>query len=262
MNMEYIKSYFNSDSSSDLPLIVDAPAVPLKAKVGILYITNSLEMQQALKTLAHAAKNPELLGIILCIENNGGDCGQFSAFHDLIKKATTIKPVVGIVHGNALSGGYLIASATNFLICAEASNIGSIGAITELQKLSEHHLVGNSNNNYDAKIDLEIFNAGTYKTIYNANAPLTETQRHYVQESVDKTYQYFISLVARNRNICTEDYLDWADAKVFFGFEALELGLVDQIGTLLDAEEKVLELIKQKSPDITFDNTIETVELN
>ena len=67
--------------------------------------------------------------------------------------------------------------------------------------------------------------------------------------------------MARNRNLSIDNHLDWADAKIFMGHEALKLGLVDEIGTLLDAEQKILELIKQKTSDTVFDNTIETVEL-
>lgn len=257
MNMEYLKKYFMLPAP-----IHEVPAAPLKPKIGIIHIPNSFESIEIQKKLVQAAKNKELQGIILLIDNNGGNAAYFSALHDLIKKITIIKPVVGLVYGSACSGGYMIACATNYLICAEASNIGSIGVVLELHKFSEQHLVGTHNNDLDAKIDVVTMSAGAYKTIFSNNAPLTETQKTYLKEEIDKSYQYFINLVARNRNLSPENYLDWADAKIFMGFEAQSRGLVDQTGTMLDAEEKVLELIKQKSPDVTFGDTIETVELN
>src|SRR5437868_6925622 len=81
----------------------------------------------------------------------------------LIKKITTIKPIVGLVCGSAYSCGYMIASATSYLMCSEGSNIGSIGAIVELQKFRDLHLAANPNNNLDAAIDVEIWTGGTYK---------------------------------------------------------------------------------------------------
>lgn len=261
MNMEYLKKYFVSETPAAQTIEI-APAASLKIKVGIIHIPDNVNFPQLIKILSEAAKNIELQGLILLIDNNGGDVGQFSTLHDLIKKITNIKPIVGLVCGSAYSCGYMIASATNYLMCSAGSNIGSIGAVIELQKFKDQHLVANPNNNLDAVLEVEILTGGTYKAMTNPNLALTEIQRNYLKEFVEKTYQYFINLVARNRNLSTENYLDWADAKIFMGYEAVELGLVDEIGTILDAEEKVLELIKQKSPDTLFDKTIETVELN
>lgn len=234
----------------------------LKPKVGIIHIPYDFEFEKLIRTIAAAAKDHTLQGLILIIDNDGGNMGQFSALHDLIKKITTIKPVVGLICGNAGSNGYLIASATNYIFCASSSDIGSIGVILEIEKRSNQRLISDSKNHIEAIIEYEIFSSGTYKGIHNDNTPLTEAQRTYLKNKLESSYQHFINLIAKNRNLSLEKHLDWADGKWFLGPQALELGLVDQIGTILDAEEKVLELIKQKSPDILFDSTIETVELN
>lgn len=262
INMEYLKKYFVLEAPKNPAVIANPSVAPLKVKVGIIHIPDNINFPQLIKTLTEAAKNNELQGLILLIDNNGGDVGQFSTVHDLIKKITTIKPIVGLVCGSAYSCGYMIASATNYLMCSEGSNIGSIGAIVELQKFRDLHLAANPNNHLNTAVDVEIWTGGTYKAMSNPNSALTEIQRNYIKEFVEKTYQYFINLVARNRNLSAENYMDWADAKIFMGYEAVELGLVDEIGTILDAEQKVLELIKQKSPDASFESTIETVELN
>lgn len=233
----------------------------MKPKIGIVQIPCDLEFQKIMKTLTLAAKDNQLHGLILIIDNDGGDIGQFSALHDLIKKITTIKPVIGLVCGNACSCGYWIASATSYLYCSSASDIGSIGSFLEIEKYSDQRLASNEKNTIEAKIDYEIFTAANYKTIHNSNIPLSEAQRAYLKNKVTNTYHHLINSVAINRNLSVDNHLDWADAKTFLGHEALKLGLVDALGTQLDAEQKVLELIKQKCPNILFDNTIETVEL-
>jgi protease-4 len=234
----------------------------MNPKVGIVQIPCDIEFQKIMKTLTLAAKDNQLHGLILIIDNDGGDIGQFSALHDLIKKITTIKPVIGLVCGNACSSGYWIASATSYLYCSSASDIGSIGSFLEIEKYSDQRLASNEKNTIEAKIDYEIFTAATYKTIHNVNAPLSETQRTYLQNKVKNTYFHLINSISKNRSLSIDNHLDWADAKMFLGHEAVELGLVDSVGTILDAEVKVLELIKQKFPDTIFDSSIETVELN
>lgn len=234
----------------------------LKAKVGIIHIPDEFEFEKLISTLTQSAKDTQLYGLIIIIDNDGGNIGQFSGIHDLIKKITLKKPVVGLVIGNACSSGYLIASATTFLICAEASDIGSIGSIMEIEKYTDQRLASNDKNNIEAKIDYEIFSKATYKTIHSSNAPLTQIQREYLKKRNERTYEYLIGRVAANRNLLIENHLEWADAKTFLGVEAVELGLVDSLGTIIDAEEKILELIKQKNSDVTFDNNIQTTELN
>lgn len=234
----------------------------VKPKVAFINIPQPCDQRNALKILIKASRMPEILGIVLVIDNGGGSGPRYSALYDLIKQITAIKPVVGLVIGNALSGGYQVASATNHIIASAGSNIGSIGVIYELEKITDTRKVSEPTNSIEGKVDMEVFVAGEYKAIYSSYHPLSENQRNYLNESLAKSYNYLLDTVSEARQISRETYKDWAEGKIFLGTEALELGLIDELGTFFNAEEKVLELIKQKNPGVAFDNTIETVELN
>ena len=249
--MEYIKGYFSKKNEAP---VVEA-IQPIKPSMGIIYINPDVDFKQVMSALVLAAKNKEIHGILLVIDNSGGSSSLFSALHDLIKRITLIKPVVALVVGGAFSGGYMIASAANYIIASSCAGIGSIGAVMELQKLKDAKIMGD----VEAKMDIELIQAGEYKTITHAYKELSDHQRDYLQKAMNKLYKQFVHMVAVNRTLNEETYLEWADAKFFLAPEALELGLVDEIGTMFEAESKMIELISKKSPDSTFDTEIDQV---
>lgn len=216
----------------------------LKPKVAVIYLMNEFDFKQVTLDLVEAAKDKEIEGILLIIHHYGGAMDTFSALHDVIKRITTIKPVVGLVSGSALSCGYLLASATDHIIVHSCSEIGNIGVSHVIQKYRNPKLVGE----LEAKIDVEVFQAGEFKTLYNTySKELTDQDRKYIKEQLDKVYKQFLRIIANNRNLSMEDYKLWAEGKSFLAPEALQLGLVDEIGTIFEAIQKMLELIGKRN---------------
>jgi protease-4 len=148
-------------------------------------------------------------------------------------------PVIGHAIDVCASGGYLIASACDEIICRNGSMIGSIGVIgsrTNYNELAE-----------ELGINYEQFTAGDYK---DAGSPLKEMdddERDYIQNLIDTHYENFVQTVADGRNMSVEAVKN-TEAKVFLGSDALEKGLVDGIGT----EDHVLLLLKEtlSTPDV------------
>ena len=60
----------------------------IKPKVGIIEINNPLDLKETYNNLINIAKNDEISGIILIVDNVGGALSDYSALHDLIKKIT------------------------------------------------------------------------------------------------------------------------------------------------------------------------------
>jgi protease-4 len=172
----------------------------------------------------------------------------------LIKKTSTKKPVVALVAGWANSCGYMIASAADYIFAHSFSELGCIGVVQELAKYKEVKVTGN----VEAKMDVELFTAGQFKAIFNAYKELSDEDRAHIQEGIEKGYQQFLNLVSQNRNLERNEYKNWAEAKIFIAPQALELGLIDEIGTIFEAEAKILELIRQRNPDCVFDNELTT----
>jgi len=75
--------------------------------------------------------------------------------------------------------------------------------------------------------------------IYNIDRPLSPQAQHVIQSGVDNIYRQFINLVAVARDKTPEDVHQIAQGRVWTGEKALELGLVDSLGTLNDLFQSV-----------------------
>jgi protease IV len=132
------------------------------------------------------------------------------------------------------SGGYWIASGCDELFAREASLVGSIGVIgSRVNAADLADRVG---------LEYERLAAGEYK---DAGVPLKEmeeNERAYLQGLIDDFYGQFVERVAEGREL-SEEEIRATEARVYLGEEALELGLVDAIGTREDAEERLAELL-------------------
>lgn len=231
--------------------------VKMKPKVAVFYIDDNIDFKLTVANLVIAAKDSSIRGILLVINNNGGHMGAYATMYDTLKKIKTLKPIIGLINGSAYSAGYMIACAADYIIAHSFSNIGSIGVRLDIQKYKNSKLKGN----LEADVTFDILRAGQYKTITDPTTPeLTSEEREYLIANLNTVYKKFIELVANDRKINAEEHATWADAKLFIADEAKELGLIDEIGTIFEAEQKLIELIKARNTDTTWDNEIEPIE--
>ncbi len=227
--------------------IKDTKTVP---HIATFTLNCDIDVQKTMDDLFTAAHDESVHALALYINHPGGECGPYSALHDLIKAIRKKKPVVALITGHAYSAGYMIASATDYIICASGAGIGAIGTIWEIHKYSDATVRCDG---HEATDTVEVFIAGKYKGVENPlTAPLTPKTRKHLQAIVDENYQYFLKLVATNRNLSLQTSDQWADGKEFMAEKALALGLIDQIGTLFDVEQKVLEMVRVAKPDIDW----------
>ena len=229
---------------------------PIIPKVITIEVIDPVNFKELKANLIKAVKSDEIKGIILTVNCNGGKLSDFSPIHDIVKKASLKKPVIALVEGNAYSGGYMVASATNYIIVSSGSMVGNIGVILEVKRYTNSKVKGE----VEADMEVTVIKAGEFKDVYHPyGSPLTEMDKEYISDFAAKLYQSFIHTVAQNRNIKVEDYKEWAEAKDFLAVEAKELGLIDSIGTLFEAEDKILEMIKERNPNTEFGNSVEQV---
>lgn len=245
--MEYLKNFFQ--------IKVTRLNYPIKPRVEVIELVDPINFKESLISLLMAAKNNEVSGILLMVKSTGGHTAAFSVVHDVIKKIAKIKPVVALIMSSALSGGYMLASPAHYIIAHSCSDVGSIGVFAEREKHTDLKITDRA---VEAKMEVELFSVGEFKTVYHPYGKLSDKDRKYIQENLEKVYQQFVSMVGQDRNLNCKDYKTWAEGKAFLAYEALELGLIDEIGTIFEAEAKILELIRQRNPDCVFDNEITT----
>lgn len=186
------------------------------------------------KFIEEAAESSQIEAIVLEINSPGGSPVASDEIGTAIKNAKDSgKPVVAVIREVGASGGYWIASATDYIIANRMSATGSIGVISsyvEFSGLMEDYGVG-----------YEQLTAGKYKDMGTPFRQLKEEERDLFQNKINKIYDIFIDEVALNRNMPREKVMDLATGEVYLGIEALNLGLIDQLGDKATAEKYLKE---------------------
>lgn len=141
-------------------------------------------------------------------------------------------PTVAYATDLCASGGYWIASGCDELWARDGSLVGSIGVIG-----SRPNAAGLADK---LGISYEQFTAGEYK---DAGVPLREIEsdeREYLQSLIDGYYEQFVETVSEGREMDPEAIRE-TEARVYLGPDALDLGLVDELGVEDDVEARIAE---------------------
>ncbi|MEQ8957613.1 MAG: S49 family peptidase, partial [Coleofasciculus sp. C2-GNP5-27] len=105
-------------------------------------------------------------------------------------------------------------------------------------------------------VSFKVVKSGPYKDILAFDRELTDSEKTILQEMIDTSYQQFVQTVAEARNLAVETVRSFADGRIFTGQQALDLGVVDRLGTEEDARRWAAELVGL-DPDKTKCETIE-----
>jgi protease-4 len=145
------------------------------------------------------------------------------------------KPVVISMGDMAASGGYYISAPADYIFADRFTITGSIGVFGTLFNIED---------TLKNKLGVTSDTAATSPSAGSITLlkPLTAEQRNALKESVDRIYTTFTSHVAEGRNLPIEDVLKIAEGRVWSGSNALEIGLVDEIGGFTEAVAKATEL--------------------
>jgi protease-4 len=139
-------------------------------------------------------------------------------------------PTVAYATDVCASGGYDIASGCDELWARSGTLVGSIGVIGS--RVNVNDLADRLGVSY------EQFTAGEYKDAGVALKDLSEDERTYLQGIVDDYYDEFVETVAEGRDLDEGD-VRATEARIYLGSEAAELGLVDELGTRRDVEDRL-----------------------
>jgi len=206
--------------------------IPLISKPDIAKITiNSPITTQSytddvLKMLSYAKNEKSIKGVILEIDSPGGTVSLIEQVYYSVLELRKEKPVVTFIGLKALSGGYYIAVASNYIFCQSASVIGNIGARGKLPSSEE--------------LKENVIISGPFKE--------TGFSEKRLRINLERFKQDFISAVVIQRGerlkISPEEI---SKAEVYTGWEALKYGLIDEIGMIDTAIKKVAKLAKVRN---------------
>ncbi|WP_101296355.1 signal peptide peptidase SppA [Halegenticoccus soli] len=179
-----------------------------------------------------ADEDPHAEALLLKLNTPGG---QVVPSDDIRRAAAAFDgPTIAYATDVCASGGYWIASGCDELWARDATLVGSIGVIGSSVNVSE--LADRLGVSY------ERFAAGKYKDAGLALKEISDDERAYLQGIIDDFYEDFVERVAEGRGMDPAVVRD-TEARVYLGENALELGLVDELGTREDARARVEELV-------------------
>jgi protease-4 len=186
--------------------------------------------KRVLKALRQVEQR-ECPALLLRIDSPGGTVGDSQEIHAALLRLRQKGCRVVASFGNiSASGGVYVGVAAEKIVANPGTITGSIGVIlrgNNLSKLLER--IG---------VSFETVKSGLYKDILSPDRALTEAERELLQSLIDSSYSQFVSAVAEGRGLAEEQVRSFADGRVFSGAQALELGLVDELGD----EERAREL--------------------
>ncbi|MFP3035122.1 MAG: S49 family peptidase [Candidatus Tisiphia sp.] len=189
--------------------------------------------------------------IILEIDSPGGEVNGIFDLADFIYESRAKKRIIAIANDDAYSAAYAIASSAEKIFLTRTSGVGSIGVIAS-------HI---DQSGFDEKQGVKyttVF-AGKRKNDLNPHEPIRSESLESLQEEVDRLYEMFVQLIARNRNVSTER-IKSTEAGLYFGEKAIEIGLADGITTFsefIDNYRSNMTKTEIKEHAIDFDDLIE-----
>jgi len=155
-------------------------------------------------------------------------------YTELKRVSKSGKPVVVSMGTVAASGGYYVSAPADRIVANPGTLTGSIGVIMELPIL--RGLLEKLG------MKVEVVKSREHKDIGSPFRDMTAGDRALLQGVVADVYEQFIAVVSEEREIPLDSVRRFADGRILTGRQALELGLVDTLGTLEDAKLIAAEL--------------------
>ena len=180
------------------------------------------------KVIAEVRQDSTIQAVVLRVNSPGGSVlasEKIKAELDLLRKDKTLIASYG---DYAASGGYWISANCDKIYSDASTLTGSIGVFS---------MIPNVGGAIQDKLHVTItpVNSNKHSDMYNGMRALNQKELDYMQASVERIYDKFTSIVSEGRGIPVARVDEIAQGRVWTGADALEIGLVDEIGTLEDA---------------------------
>ena len=229
----------NSISLADYASIKDVPNLKATNKIAVIYAEGNIvdgsdpegvAGDRFAKIIADVRADKDVKAVVLRVNSPGGSVmasEKIKAELDLLRENV---PVIASYGDYAASGGYWISANCDYIFSNATTLTGSIGVFSMIPDIG-----GTIKNKLH--VTVTPVKSNEHADMLGMMRPLTPNEEAYMQASVERIYTKFISIVAEGRDMTVEAVDEIAQGRVWTGAEALEIGLVDQIGTLEDAIE-------------------------
>ena len=215
------------------------------SRIGLLYLEGTIvrgDGEQGIigdvattQKLEQMIRNTSIEALVIRIDSPGGDAIASEIIRSEIEafKATG-RPVIISMGGLAASGGYWIASIGNTIFAEPTTLTGSIGVFS--LRTSGAGVLEGLGVSYDG------VQLGADRGFGSVLEPIAAGEQERLQVGVERIYGEFTELVSKARDLDVAGSSDWAEGRVWSANHALDLGLIDRVGTLNDALQLASDL--------------------
>jgi protease IV len=198
------------------------------------------DAEPIVKKLNAAGENKNIKGVLLVIDSPGGSVAPSVAISYAVKRLRAKKPVVVYANGLMASGAYYSGIWANKIVANPGSIIGSIGVIMEGYDFSGiMKKIG---------IAVQVVDAGKFKQIGTPDRKWLPYERAELNKVIQATYKMFVKDVATARGLKVQNAKEFANAHIFTASQAKQMGLVDQVGVMVDAQKDLIQLARVHHP--------------
>lgn len=260
---DYVKSYDRNEKGEEDD---DEKSWELKDEIAVIYAIggiNSGESQEdnigsetLAKAIREARTDEDVKAIVMRVTSPGGSALASDVIWREAKLAGETKPFIVSFGSVAASGGYYISTHADRIFAAENTITGSIGVFGLMPDM-RGLVTDKMGINFDGVKTHDHSDFGSMQRGFD------DMEMALLNEFVTDTYNEFVGRVAEGRDMTFDEVDSIARGRVWIGTDAIENGLVDEIGSLNDAIEyaaaqaeledyKLIELPKQKDPWESF----------
>ena len=184
------------------------------------------------KAIKQARKDKNVKAIVLRVNSPGGSALASDVIWRESVLAQQAKPFVVSMGDYAASGGYYIACAADTIVANPTTLTGSIGVFGMVPNFKRFY-----KKNFG--INLDTVNTNKYSDM-GINRKMTQFEKNKIQQGVEDIYNVFLSKVGNGRNMTTQAVNEVGQGRIWSGYDAKEIGLIDVFGGL----EKAIEIAK------------------
>ena len=189
---------------------------------------NTIGSETTSKALRKARESDKVKAIVFRVNSGGGDALASEVIRREVELAAAEKPIIVSMGDVAASGGYWISTSADYIFAQPTTITGSIGVFGVIPNFKELF-------NNKLGITFDYVKTNENSEFIDLMKPMSKFQHEKLDLMITKIYEDFINLVATTRDLDPGFVDGIARGRVWTGVDALELGLVDEMGGLEDA---------------------------
>ena len=180
------------------------------------------------RTIEEVAANDAVKAVVFRVNSPGGAVLDSDIIRRAILKLQEKKPVIASYGDYAASGGYWISASASRIFCSNTTLTGSIGVFGTVPSYGgalRRHL----------HVNPVTVGTHAHSDMFSGMRDLDEAELDWNQKQIETVYEKFLDIVAKGRGMEAQAVDEIAQGRVWAGATAFELGLADELGTLIDA---------------------------